>query len=361
MRKLKIAVLFGGCSPEYNVSLQSAYSVITHLDGAKYDPLLLGITPKGEWFCFEGPPEKIRDGTWHNPADCRKAIISPDRATCGVVIFDKGRAHAVRLSAAMPVLHGQNGEDGTVQGLLELAGIPVIGCGVLSSALCLDKDKAHKIAYAAGIGVPRSFTIKKGEETVCSKQAKQLGYPLFVKPVKAGSSFGITKVLNQSGLPAALQLAFKYDSEAIVEENIEGIEIGCAVLGNGSPIVGVPDEIELTGGFFDFKEKYRQETSSIHVPARIAEDMAAKAQETAKTIYKALGCGGFARVDMFLTPSGEIIFNEVNTIPGFTAASRYPNMLKAAGITLTQMLDTAIELAVREEPLDALHYEQRII
>ena len=160
MSRLKIAVLFGGCSPEYEVSLHSAYSVITHMDSAKYECVMLGITPSGMWYRFSGPPEKISDDTWHNPTDCVPAIISPDRESRGVLVFEKDQYYSIKLDAAMPVLHGKNGEDGTVQGLLELAGIPVIGCKTLASALCMDKDKAHKIAEIANVRVARSFTIK---------------------------------------------------------------------------------------------------------------------------------------------------------------------------------------------------------
>ena len=349
MKKHKIAVLFGGCSPEYGISLQSAYSVITHIDNTKYDPVLLGITQSGEWFCFSGDAKKINYDTWNNPADCVKAIISPDRETHGVLILDNDKTYPIWLDAAMPVLHGKNGEDGTVQGLLELAGIPVVGCKTLASALCMDKDRAHKIAGMIGVSVPRSFTLDDETDVEVSfEQAEKFGYPLFVKPVKAGSSYGITKVLSKNELPAAIKLAFEHDNEIIVEENIAGFEIGCAVLGNDSLIVGMIDEIELADGFFDYKEKYTLETSSIHVPARIPEEKAEEARETAKEIYKALGCTGFARVDMFITPSGEIVFNEVNTIPGFTTHSRYPNMLKAIGMTFEQVIDMAIEPAVRK-------------
>ena len=347
MRKLKIAVLFGGCSPEYKISLKSAYSVITHLDSDKYEPLLLGITQAGEWFHFAGAPAKILDDTWHDPAYCAKAIISPSREIHGMLLFDQDKARPLRLDAALPVLHGKNGEDGTVQGLLELAGIPIVGCKTLASSLCLDKDKAHKIAAAAGMRVPRSFTVTdKTSPKVMAEQAEKLGYPLFVKPVKAGSSLGISKVLSRSALTAAVKEAFIYDDEVIFEENICGCEIGCAVLGDHNLTVGMIDEIELAEGFFDYREKYSLKTSVIHVPARISKRQAQEAVDTAKTIYTALGCSGFARVDMFLTDLGEIVFNEVNTIPGFTAHSRYPNMLKASGLTFEQIIGAAIDLAV---------------
>ncbi len=350
--KLKIAVLFGGCSTEYDISLQSAYAVITHLDINKYDPVLLGITPAGEWFHFSGDPAKIRNNTWCNPFDCVRAIISPSREAHGVLEFDAGGIRTIRLDAAMPVLHGKNGEDGTVQGLLELAGIPVAGCKTLASALGMDKHKAHKIAHAAGVRIPRSFIFENEMDAgTVREQAEKIGYPLFVKPVRAGSSFGITKVLNGEELPAAVKLAFEHDDRVIIEENIAGFEVGCAVLGNDDLMVGAVDEVELgtdapQNSFFDYEEKYFRATARIHVPARISEQKAEEIKETAEIIYRALGCTGFARVDMFLTPDGEIVFNEVNTIPGFTGNSRYMNMLKAVGMSFGQVIDRAVGLAV---------------
>jgi len=203
--KMKIAVLFGGCSTEYDISLQSAYAVITHLDENKYDSVLLGITPTGEWFRFFGKPQKIKENTWYNPSDCVRAIISPSREAHGVLEFDAGEIRTIRLDAAMPVLHGKNGEDGAVQGLLELAGIPIIGCNTLCSSLYMDKDKAHKLAHVAGVRIPSSFVLENGMDArPALEQAENLGYPLFVKPVKAGSSFGITRVMSQNELPASL-------------------------------------------------------------------------------------------------------------------------------------------------------------
>ena len=347
MNKLTIAVLFGGCSPEYDVSLKSAYSVISHMDGEKYESILIGITRCGEWFVFTGEIKKIENDTWHNSNDCTKAIISPDRGTKGVMVFNNDGVDTIKLDAAMPILHGKNGEDGTVQGLLELAGIPIVGCGTLSSALCMDKIRAHKLANNAGIRTANSFVLhNESDMAYVQAHAKKLGYPLFVKPVKAGSSFGVTKVSNENELPDAIKRAFEHDNMVIVEENIDGFEVGCAVLGNQELIIGHVDEIELSEGFFDYTEKYNLETCSIHVPARITPYKADEIRDLARIIYKALGCSGFARVDMFLTPNGEIVFNEVNTMPGFTPNSRYSSMLKAIGMTFEEIIDTAIELAV---------------
>ena len=342
-----IAVIFGGRSPEYGVSLQSAYAVIRHMDRKAYDPVLIGITKQGDWFWFHGNIEKIADDTWHNDADCTPAAVSPSCSEQAILTYEGGRIQKIHIDAAFPVLHGQNGEDGTVQGLFALSGIPLIGCGVLSSALCMDKERAHKLVQAAGIAVARSFVWEKDRDIgPALLQAEAIGYPLFVKPVKAGSSFGVTKVTDRQALPAALQSALAYDDHVIVEEAITGFEVGCAVLGNDALTVGEVDEIELADGFFDFTEKYTLKTSAIHVPARIDAATAQRVKQTAKAIYKVLDCRGFARVDLFLADSGEIVFNEVNTIPGFTAHSRFPNMLKAIGMSFEQIISTAIRLAV---------------
>ena len=346
-QRKRIAILFGGCSPEYSVSLQSAYSVITHLDREKYEPVLIGISNAGDWFQYVGEIEKIFIDTWCNEEDCIPVVVSPNRTVHGIVTIKNGKIRETHIDAVFPVLHGKNGEDGTVQGMFELAGIPVVGCGVLSSALCMDKDRAHKLVQAAGISVPQSFVLQGGGDAETAiRQAERIGYPLFVKPVGAGSSYGITKVTGWNQLPEALKLAFSYDSTVIVEECISGFEVGCAVLENDGFVVGEVDEIELEKGFFDFTEKYTLKTSSIHVPARISAEKAGEIKETAKLIFKTLDCRGFARVDMFLDDTGRIVFNEVNTIPGFTTRSRFPNMMKAAGISLEQVISMAVDRAV---------------
>ena len=346
-QRKRIAILFGGCSPEYGVSLQSACSVITHLDREKYEPVLIGISNAGDWFQYVGEIEKIPADTWCNEEDCIPVVVSPNRTVHGIVTIKNGKIRETHIDAVFPVLHGKNGEDGTVQGMFELAGIPVVGCGVLSSALCMDKDRAHKLVQAAGISVPQSFVLQSGGDAETAiRQAERIGYPLFVKPVRAGSSYGITKVTGRNQLPEALKLAFSYDSTVIVEECISGFEVGCAVLENDGFVVGEVDEIELEKGFFDFTEKYTLKTSSIHVPARISAEKAGEIKETAKLIFKTLDCRGFARVDMFLDDTGRIVFNEVNTIPGFTTHSRFPNMMKAAGISLEQVISMAVDRAV---------------
>lgn len=356
--KKKVAVIFGGCSAEYSVSLQSASAVIDQFDREKYELILLGITKQGQWFQYEGPTENILKDAWYNEKCCIPAVISPSREVHGILRFSGNQVDQIHIDVAFPVLHGSNGEDGTLQGLLELSGIPFVGCGTLSSAICMDKDLAHLIAKAAGIKTPPFLAVRKfgsgnGAEkeywAQVAKQADALGYPLFVKPARAGSSFGITKVKGRSELRRALVNAFEYDSKAVIEKAIEGFEVGCAVLGNESLIIGELDEIELQRGFFNFHEKYTLETSKIHLPARVDEAKTSEIKETAKTLYRLFECRGFARVDVFLTPGGDIVFNEINTIPGFTAHSRYPSMLGQIGIPFGQTIEILVEMAINKE------------
>lgn len=342
----KIAVLFGGNSTEYPVSLQSAAAVLGHLSRERYEAVPIGITRDGAWRHFTGKTERILADEWQKSREeLRPVAILPDWGAGGFLEWDGQGYRKLPVDLVFPVLHGKNGEDGTVQGIFEQAGIPVVGCGTLSSALCMDKDRAHKLVGLMGIAVPKSVTICSHErEGASGKIQENLSYPLFVKPVRAGSSFGITKITAQRQLGQALELAFAHDSEVIVEEAVEGFEVGCAVLGRDELTVGRVDEIELSGGFFDFTEKYTLKTSKIHMPARIDADTERRVQEAAMAIYRALGCSGFARVDLFCTPRGELVFNEVNTIPGFTDHSRYPNMMKGIGLSFSEMLDRIIGL-----------------
>lgn len=346
MDKRTVAVLFGGCSSEYSVSLASAQAVVQHMDRERYTPVLIGISRSGAWLHYTGPVERMAEDTWNDPRWCAPAVVSLDRGDQTLLVRRGEQIERIHLDAAFPVLHGKNGEDGTVQGVFELAGIPLVGCGVLASALCMDKDRAHKLAAVAGVNVPNSFVLRRGEAQEAASRAEALGYPIFVKPVKAGSSYGVTKVTERGQLAAAVELAFSHDDAVLLEECISGFEVGCAVLGNDVLTVGAVDEIELQSGFFDYTEKYTLKTVQIHVPARIRPEQSAQIQETARTVYRALGCRGFARVDLFLDAQGRIVFNEVNTIPGFTAHSRYPSMMKAAGLSLQEVLTAVIELAV---------------
>lgn len=344
MKKKTIAVIFGGSSTEHEVSLQSAFSVLENLGSDKYDIVPIGITRDGNWYHYTGDYKNIAADSWfRDHRNLHPVTVSVNRSTKGFLKLAGDKYTVIHADLVFPVLHGKNGEDGTLQGMFELAGMPLVGCNTLSSALCMDKDRAHKLVSLAGISVPRSVTFNRSDRAAAlSEIASRLAYPLFVKPVRAGSSFGITLVSSQKELDTAIDSAFEHDTEVIVEEAVDGFEVGCAVLGNEILTVGRVDEIELNCGFFDFTEKYTLQTSKIHMPARISSETEKQIQNTARKIYKILGCSGFARVDMFLTPSGEIVFNEVNTIPGFTSHSRYPNMMKGIGLSFTDILDKLI-------------------
>ena len=341
-----ILVLFGGCSTEYEVSLQSAHAVLQALDHSRYVPLTVGITREGRWLRYSGSLFHLETGDWASQPDCVPCALSLDRGDRRLLWLD-GSGRSEGFDAAFPILHGKNGEDGTVQGLLELAGIPFAGCGALSSALCMDKDRSHRLTALAGVSSPKGLVFAAGADRAdIQAAADTLGYPLFVKPVRSGSSFGISRVTQPAGLLPAVEEAFGHDREVLLEEAVDGFEVGCAVLGNEEPTLGRVDEIELSGGFFDFTEKYTLKTSAIHCPARISPEKAQEIQQAAKTVYRALDCRGFARVDLFLTAGGQVLFNEVNTIPGFTAHSRYPNMMKAAGLDFTSLVTRILELGV---------------
>lgn len=345
MEKKKIAILFGGCSSEYEVSLQSAYSVISHVDREKYEVYLIGLhRTTGQWFWYRGNPDEIARDHWCQEAWCTPVYVPTDRRVQGLYYDTEEGRKILHLHLVLPVLHGKNGEDGTVQGALALAGISLAGCGVLSSALCMDKELAHRVAAEAGVLTPASVLVKKPYESLqVWKDGERLGYPLFVKPVRAGSSFGITMVRTEEALIPALEQAFLHDSMVVMEERIEGREVGCAVIGTRELLVGEADEIELSEGFFDYTEKYTLKTSQIHVPARVDRETMARIKKTAQTVYRVLGCSGFARVDLFLTGDGRLYLNEVNTIPGFTPHSRFPGMMKAAGHSFEEIVNRILE------------------
>lgn len=341
MTRLKIAILFGGCSEEHDVSVKSAMEIASSIDTQKYEPVYIGITKAGGWALCESPSPGWEDG------DCRRAVISPDRPTHGLLVVDSDRCRAVHLDAVFPVLHGKSGEDGAVQGLLELSGIPYVGCDIQSSVICMDKSLAYIVARSAGIATPE-FSVLNGAEMPAPNE---LTYPVFVKPARSGSSFGVSKVDGAGELDAAVAAATQYDSKVLIEQAIIGTEVGCAVLGNGSElIVGEVDQIKLRHGLFRIHQEAEPEKGSenavITVPADLPAATRERARATAKTIYTALGCTGLARVDMFLQDDGRVVLNEVNTLPGFTAYSRYPRMMAAAGISLSDVIDRCISLSM---------------
>lgn len=357
----RIAVLFGGNSSEYPVSLSSGSAVLSAIDTHRFLPVPIGITKDGSWYLYTGDYEEIAADCWMRPEYCCPICFSGQQSSHGFLLSpspensDFHQPVFLSIRAALPILHGKNGEDGTVQGLLALLGIPVIGCGILCSSLCMDKERAHQIAASLGISVPKSYvTCGEPSKEELSRIACSLGYPLFVKPLRAGSSFGITCVQTDKELLSAVKEALIYDTRILLEEKIDGFEVGCAIMGRNtlSPdhlIIGDVDEIELTDGFFDYTEKYTLKTSKIHVPARISSEKATEIKDTAMRLYLGLDCDFFARVDLFLTPEGNIYFNEINTIPGFTSHSRFPGMMKSRGIDFSSLVNQLIEMEVSDE------------
>ena len=350
MDRVRIGILFGGASEEHPVSVKSATEVAAHLDLDKYEPFFVGITTDGQWrLCDRPGPE------WESGA--RAVVLSPDRGIHGLLVSDAQgvggeRSETIRLDVVLPLLHGTQGEDGAIQGLLELSGIPYVGCDIQSSALCMDKSLAYTVAGAAGIATPE-FRIVTANQDI---DPDLLTYPVFVKPARSGSSFGVSKVTNEGELAAALDEAQQYDSKVLIEQAVDGIEIGCAILGNDAVLVlGELDQVALTHGFFRIHQESTPETgsenSSFIVPAEISAESAARVRETAKSIYRALGCTGIARVDMFLTADGRVILNEVNTMPGMTSYSRYPRMMAAAGMPLAVVIDQLVTLAFLGRPV----------
>ena len=345
MNPKTILVLFGGCSTEHDISLQSAHGVLSHWDRARCTPLTVGITREGAWLHYTGGVDALPDGSWQR-GPCVPCTLRLDRGRCTLAELD-GLRREFPLDGAFPLLHGKNGEDGTVQGLLELAGVPIVGCGTLAGALCMDKDRAHKLAALAGIAVPKGVLLSPETPPAdILRAARTLGFPLFVKPVRSGSSLGVSRAAGADALLPAVEEAFRHDREVLLEQAVPGFEVGCAVMGSEELTVGEVDEIELSQGFFDFTEKYTLSASVIHCPARVSPRKAEEIKQAAKTVYRALGCRVMARVDLFLTPEGEIVFNEVNTIPGFTPHSRYPAMMARAGLDFPALVARLLELGV---------------
>lgn len=341
MDKLKIGIIFGGCSEEHPVSVKSAQEVAKHLDLGKYGPLWIGITTSGAWKLCDGP-----GANWESYGN-RPVVLSPDRSVHGLLVLERERYDMIRLDVVLPVLHGKLGEDGAIQGLLELSGIPYVGCDIPSSALCMDKSLAYIVASNAGIATPKHWVFTGNEKI----DPDSLIYPVFVKPARSGSSFGVSKVSGQEELPGAVETARQYDAKVLIEEAVVGSEVGCAILGERFGLVaGEVDRVALSHGFFRIHQESDPESGSENstfvVPADISAEARSLVQETAKSVYRALGCNGLARVDMFLTDDGTVVLNEVNTLPGMTSYSRYPRMMAAAGLPLADVIDRLVALTL---------------
>jgi D-alanine--(R)-lactate ligase len=337
-----MAILFGGRSEEHPVSLKSAREVARHLDLDRYQPYWVGITRAGAWRLCDGPATDLdRDGL-------RPVMLSLDPEIGGLVVLG-GEPEVMPLDLIFPVLHGRGGEDGSIQGLVAASGIPAIGCDTSGSILAFDKSLTYLVAQAAGVRTP-TFRVLEADDEV---DAASIEYPAFVKPARSGSSFGVSRVHDGGELAAAVETARAFDSKVLIETAVIGEEIGCAILGNGSELtLGALDRVAMSHGFFRIHQESNPEAGSENaefiVPADISPEAAEAVRAVARTVYRALGCRGLARVDLFLRGDGAVVLNEVNTMPGLTSYSRFPRMMAAAGLSLTEVIDRLVELAMAD-------------
>ncbi len=344
-----ILVIFGGCSSEYEVSLRSSASVLRNIDTEKYNVLTLGITKDGGWYYYTGSVDDIENGSWSTGNRICPAVISPDRNEKCLLIMKNGSVEKLKIDVIFPVLHGKNGEDGTIQGLFELAGIPYVGCGLLASGMCMDKAITNTLADAAGIAGAKWSAFTKTEyysgNVDLEPIIEKLGFPIFVKPANAGSSVGISKAHNLEELKVALDVAFDNDYKAVLEETLIGREIECAVMGNESPVASCIGEILPTAEFYDYEAKYIDNSTGLAIPADLPEEVSEKVRKAAVHAYKTMGCEGCSRVDFFLADDGTCYLNEINTLPGFTSISMFPKLFGQVGIEYSKLIDKLIEYA----------------
>ena len=357
MQKKTVAVLFGGVSSEHDVSRISVTSVLRHLDPEKYTIVTVGITKDGRWLLYSGDIDRIANGDWERDPDNRTAFLTPDPTVKGLLVLQEGgRETVLPIDVVFPVLHGKNGEDGTLQGLLQMNGIPFVGCDLLSSATCMDKASTNILLAAAGVPQAEFLWLysidyeKRKEEILREIHGRLKGYPVFVKPANAGSSVGVSKVHEESELDTAVAKAAKEDGRIVIEEGIIGQEVECAVLGNEEPRASVVGEIATDADFYDYEDKYINGTSKLYIPARIPEETAEEIRKTAVHAYRSLGCGGLSRVDFFVRNSdGKIFLNELNTLPGFTSISMYPKLWEHTGLPYGELLDELIRYALERK------------
>ena len=354
MKKINVCVLFGGVSPEHEVSVRSAESVLCNMDAEKYNIFPVGITKEGQWILYGGTDySALPAGTWKDHPDNRPAAISPVRGQ-GLLIFEQDCTVTTAVDVVFPVLHGENGEDGSIQGLLQIAGIPFVGAGVAASAVSMDKTLTKLVMDQEGIPqaawqLVRSRDLELKTDDLLDSLEKRFSYPVFVKPAGTGSSVGVSKAADRTQLAEALRCAAIYDEKILVEEFISGKEIEVAVMGNESPVASVCGEIDAGAEFYDYNAKYVTDTSVAYIPARIPEEVAQQVRELAIRAYRAVNSRGLSRVDFFVTHAdSSVILNEINTLPGFTSISMYPKLFEASGIPYGQIIDRLLELAMED-------------
>ena len=351
--KLSLCVIFGGVSSEHEVSRMSATSILENLSSEKYDVHMVGITKEGKWLLYTGDVKEIVSGAWEQ-GPVTPAFLAPDPSVHGLVVLRDGTAETIPVDVIFPALHGKNGEDGTIQGLFQLSGIPYVGCDTHSSSVCMDKAVTHTLLSNADIEQAHYLwfyadRFDVAPDTIKNKIQARLDFPVFVKPANAGSSVGVSKVERLEDLDEAIRKAAKEDKKVVVEEGIKGQEVECAVLGNRDAEASIVGEIGASAQFYDYDDKYINGTSQLYIPARIDPEVSDKIRQAAVRAYRLLGCSGLARVDFFVTEGDHrVILNEINTLPGFTSISMYPKLWMAMGLSYSQLLDSLVELAFQK-------------
>ncbi|MBR5236617.1 MAG: D-alanine--D-alanine ligase [Clostridia bacterium] len=347
MRKT-VCIIFGGDSSEHEISLLSVSNVLSNIDREKFNVLTVGITKSGEWFLTEAKIDDIKSGAWEKKR--KKACIpSPNPKHHGLLAFNKNGDYSItHIDVAYPVLHGKNGEDGTIQGLFAMAGIPCVGSGVLGSSLCMDKEMTKRVLAAGGVPVTEGFFVRKSYDTdaVDKSIAESFGYPVVVKPSQAGSSVGVTMVHKKDELPNALEIAATEDDKILIERAVDAREIECAVLGTTeAPQTSCLGEI-VKEGMYDYATKYESDTAELCVPAPLDDETTKIIKELACRAFSLTECSGLARVDFFVDrKSGAVLLNEINTLPGFTDISMYPMLWRVSGLADKELISQLIELA----------------
>ncbi|MDR1001474.1 MAG: D-alanine--D-alanine ligase [Clostridiales bacterium] len=350
MLKKNVLVLFGGCSTEHEVSKVSAYTVMANISEEKYNVIPVYITREGKWLLYDGAVDNLRNVPWEKFGTA--VVLSPDRVNRGLLRIVGDKVKYVPVDVVFPVLHGKNGEDGSLQGLLELGGLPYVGCGVLSSAICMDKTFTKIIAQNLGLKQADYIVLNMWDEASVKaglRKMRKIGYPCFVKPASTGSSVGISKANDKKELLAAIDTAKTYDDKVIIERGIVGRELECSVLGwRGDVSVSVVGEVIAAGEFYDYSSKYDSDDSKTIFPADLPEEISEEISSQSIRMFNAVDGRGLARVDFFWEEtSGSVIFNEINTMPGFTSISMYPKLWQASSIGLPDLIDRLIEIALR--------------
>lgn len=351
MAKIKAAVIFGGVSSEHELSLASAAEVIKNIPADKYEVICIGITKKGRWLYFPGDVSELLNGKWEYNPDCTSAFISPDPIYKGVITIENGETSVKKVDVVFPVLQGKFGADGSLQGLLDLAGIPYVGCGLLASASCMDKSHTHMILDDYYIRTAKWRLITQREinylDRRCDEISEQLSFPMMVRPANCGSSAGSGRADNRDQLEAAVKVAFSHDNKVVVEEYIEGRELEAAVFGYDNPFSSSIGEIKYRDGHEkESRECFVSESGTLEFPSDLDTDTIKFIKETAVKAYIVLGCKGMARIDFFLKDSGELYLNKVSTMPGFKADCIYPQLMKEIGMELPYLIDKLLEQAI---------------